>query len=327
MRARAFNPQIFLESLCYCVFGGILLHLVHSGKYLSYVTPRMAPYLYFTIMVMGIWTLVGLARVFRPQHRIRASHCFVLAIPILLLLLPHSPLSASDFSGNYIGGNMFSSQTGQYGAQKKTPSGNSNFNASSSAPAESSSEDIQNLAPAEPSSADVDNDPTSIDSADSIDSTVPDAQSDTQGEAFSMAAPYEGYSANLPGLDEAKKKITVSNDDFGMWFFEICVNMEKYEGYTIVMTGAVYKDPQYMEEDEFVPSRMMMSCCAADLATAGLLCKYDNASNLQNDSWVTVEGTLFIREYEYYGQKYYDPQIRVTNITPAEAVEGYIYPY
>lgn len=273
MRARAFNPQIFLETLCYCVFGGILLYLVSSGKYLSYVTPRMKPYLYFTIIVMGIWTLTGLARVFRPQHKLRASHCFVLAIPILLLLLPHSPLSAADFSGNYIGGNMFPGQTGQYGApQKPTPPSNSSFSIVARTPTEDASEDnTQSVAPAESSSTDADSNSALGDSAstDSIATPVPDTQSDTQDETFSIDAPYEEYSTKLPGLDDAKKKITVSNDDFGMWFFEICVNMEKYEGYTIVMTGAVFKDPRYMEEDEFVPSRMMMSCCAADLATAG----------------------------------------------------------
>ncbi len=71
----------------------------------------------------------------------------------------------------------------------------------------------------------------------------------------------------------------------------------------------------------------MMSCCVADLAPAGLLCKYDKAPELEADSWVTVEGTFFIAEYEYGGAPYNDPQISVTKITPAEEVEGYVYPY
>jgi putative membrane protein len=88
-----------LEIVSCCVFGGVTLYLVRSGKYLSYVTPRMEPYLYFTAVVMGIWALSALGRL-RPQHKVRSAHCLVLAIPVLLLLLPHSPLDISDLSGN-----------------------------------------------------------------------------------------------------------------------------------------------------------------------------------------------------------------------------------
>ena len=325
MQARAFNPQIFLESLCYFGFGGLMLYLLSSLKYLSYVTPRMEPYLYFAAIVMGIWALAGLGRLFRPQHKVRSGHCFVLAIPILLLLLPHSPLKVSALSGNYIGGNPFSSRPGQsssYGApQKQAPSGDSGFNASpaiSSEPtgdlAESSTE------PAEDPSAIAGKDLSSEDTApeDSIDAPVPDTQTDL---------PEEEYSTGLPGLDTANKKITVSNDDFGIWLSEIYMDMEKYKGYTVVMTGFVFKDPEILKKDEFVPARLMMSCCAADLAPVGLVCKYDGASELKEESWVTVEGTLSIVQNEYEGEKYDAPQLTITKITSAEAVEDYVYLY
>lgn len=153
---------------------------------------------------------------------------------------------------------------------------------------------------------------------DSIGDTVPDIQIDV---------PYKYYSPDLPGLDEANKKITVSNDDFGVWVPEIYMNMEKYKDYTIVITGFVFKDSEMLKENEFVPGRLMMTCCVADLSLAGILCKYDEAFQLEQDSWVTVEGTIFIEEFEYDGQKYIEPQIEVTKITPAEAVAGYVYPY
>jgi len=54
---------------------------------------------------------------------------------------------------------------------------------------------------------------------------------------------------------------------------------------------------------------------------------YDEVSQLEQDSWVTVEGTIFIEEFEYDGQKYIEPQIEVIKITSAEAVAGYVYPY
>ncbi len=297
MRARAFNPQVFLEFLCYCVFGGLMLYLVESGKYLSYVTPRIEPYLYFTAIIMGIWALAGLGRLFRPQYKIRSAHCYVLAVPILLLLFPHNPLSISDLSGNYISGNNLSG-----------------------IPTEAPAKNITE--PTDDSSSYSGNDFSSSDPAamDSIDSSFYDTQTEVSEDE-------DNYTADLPGLDTANKKITVSDDDFSMWLTVLYDNIEKYNGYTITITGYVFNDSEALQKDEFVPARLMMSCCAADLAPAGLICKYDKASELKADSWVTVEGTIFIGQYEYDGEKYDDPQISVTKITPAEEVEGYIYPF
>lgn len=87
------------------------------------------------------------------------------------------------------------------------------------------------------------------------------------------------------------------------------------------MTGSVFKVPEVLEDDEFVPARLMMTSCTADPEPVGLVCQYDKASDLEEDSWVTVEGTLFIN------QTYGEPDLVVTKITPAKEVEGYVYPY
>ncbi|ACL18117.1 TIGR03943 family putative permease subunit [Desulfitobacterium hafniense] len=287
MPAKAFNPQIFLEFLCYCVFGGLIFYLVSSEKYLTYVTPRLKPYLYFTSIVMGVWALTALGRLFRPQHKLRSAHCFVLVIPIVLLLLPHAPVSASNLSGNYIGGSAFSNRSGQ------------------------SALSMQN----------------------DLSITIEDASSpEDKVQAEIIQEPLAGlpagaYVSELPGLDMGNKRITVAHEDFSMWLTEMYTNIEKYQGYTVVMTGFVFNDPEFLKEDEFVPARLMMSCCVGDLAPAGILCKYDQADQLQAESWVTVEGTLTLGQHEYDGVLSDEPQIRVTKITPAEAVEGYIYPY
>lgn len=298
MQAKAFNFQIFLESLCYSVFGGLMFFLVSSGKYIYYVTPRMEPYLYFTAIVMLIWACVGLRRLFRPQHKIRSAHCFVLVIPILFLLLPHSPLSTADLSANYAGGNIFSQQN----TVNKTNQQNSSNNADLSTPTLSES----NVDSTVTSHADNNvSDPTN--------SVPPNTQSTTTDD----------NEAGLPGLDTANKKIIVGNDKFYLWFTEVYTNIDKYEGYTIAITGYVFKDPQYFAKNEFVPARLAMTCCVADLTPIGMLCKYDKVSNLKADSWVTVEGV--IHKGQYKGQD--EPQITVTKITPAEEVKGYIYPH
>lgn len=86
-------------------------------------------------------------------------------------------------------------------------------------------------------------------------------------------------------------------------------------------------DPASFQQDEFMTSRLLMTCCVADLSTVGLICKYDNTSQLKSNLWVIVEGILFTTEYEYNNQTYYSPELTVTNILPAEEVTGYVYSY
>lgn len=329
IRAKEFNPQIFLEILCYFTFAALVLYLLGSGKYLSYITPRMKPYLIFSAAVMGIWGLATAGRLFRPQYKVRSMHCFVLAIPVLLILLPHNPLGISDISGGYVGGNILSGQTNQYGSsQRQTPPENSNQNAATGNPTDNPTQ--KNAKPAESSSASIGSELPPEDTS-SIDSITPAAQSgvsDAYDSNDTIETPDNIYDfVDFPGLDEANKTITVSNDDFGMWLYEIYVNISKYEGYKVIMTGFIYKDSEFLEEDEFIPARLAMSCCVADLVPAGLICKYDGASELEKDSWVTVEGTLFIEEYKYDDMSFDEPQIHVTKITPADAVAEYVYPY
>jgi putative membrane protein len=252
--ARVLNPQVCLEFLCHAGFAALALYLVCSGKYLSYVTPRMAPYLYFTAAVMLLWAGASAFRLFRPQNRLRVAHCLVPAIPVLLLLIPHSPLSASDLSYDYAGGSAFAGTV----AQSATASGDA----------------------------------------------------DTTRLAIGADA-------------DASALIEVEDDAFYAWLNELYMNLDTYVGCRISVTGFVFKDPETLGADEFVPARLGMTCCVADLIPYGFVCKYDGAGALEADTWVRVEG--IVQKGEYEGME--EPQIAVTSIEPAEPVEGYIYPF
>lgn len=131
----------------------------------------------------------------------------------------------------------------------------------------------------------------------------------------------------LPGLNLVDKKIIVSDDLFGMWYSELYMNMEVYDGYTIVITGSVLKDSEYDAEDEFAVARLAMTCCIADVAPVGFPCSFSGGAKLTEDSWVTVEGKLMADYIETDGHKYANPRIEAERVTPADRVEGYVYPY
>jgi len=276
---KVLNLQVLIEILCQMSFGGMVVYLAASGAYLRYVTPRMRPYLYFTACIMGLWALAGIGKLLKPRYKIRLNHCFLLIIPVLIMLLPHTPLDVSNYNTIGEGSKLQISK-----AERKEPE------------------------------------------------CIPDQTAETSGlqqDTTTLEKPpvKEENENVMPGLNKAEKEIIVSDDLFGMWYSELYMHMEEYEGYTISITGYVLKDPEAYGENEFAVARLAMTCCVADLAPAGLLCDYSEVKELKEDSWITVEGTLTLNYDDYDGHKYADPLIKVTKITPAEKVEGYVYPY
>lgn len=98
---KVINYQVLLEILCCIVFAVLMDQLIVSGKYQTYVTPKMVPYFYFAEIVVFVWAEAGIFRLFKPQYKFRLFHCYILIIPILLLIFPSAPVSSSDLVSRY----------------------------------------------------------------------------------------------------------------------------------------------------------------------------------------------------------------------------------
>ncbi|MBS5788663.1 MAG: TIGR03943 family protein [Clostridioides difficile] len=282
MKNKELNYQVLIEISCYVVFFIVMLHLVYTGKYLYYVTSKMKPYLLYIMVVMLIWIIFSVRNLYRPQYRKRVNHCFVLILPILLLVLPHGSVSVDNLSTKLINGNPLKSNT------------NIRENSKS-----------------------LRQDSKGLNKKNNIDTVA------KEGSGKYVTSNAFGEEILLHGYDEENKMIAVSHEEFSQWFNEIYMNIDKYVGYKISIKGFVYKDLESMDEDEFVPARLMMTCCVADLSPCGFICKYSKASKLEADSWVTVEGTISKKEKNSAE----DPQIDVNKISSADPTEDYIYPY
>jgi len=98
---KVINLQVLVEILCLMIFAILLDNLIVSGKYQSYVTPKMIPYFYFAEIVIFIWAEAGIFRLFKPQYKFRLFHCYILIIPILFLILPNAPINSSELASRY----------------------------------------------------------------------------------------------------------------------------------------------------------------------------------------------------------------------------------
>lgn len=124
-------------------------------------------------------------------------------------------------------------------------------------------------------------------------------------------------------LEMQDNTILMNTNNFVKWTQEISYNMAKYEGKKIELTGFVFKADGF-KENEFVPARLMMTCCAADLQPVGLLCHYDKAKNLEQDTWIIVKGKIEIIDYN--GEK--TPIIKAESIQNTDKpINDYVYPF
>ncbi|MBK7450367.1 MAG: TIGR03943 family protein [Anaerolineales bacterium] len=100
-------------------------------------------------------------------------------------------------------------------------------------------------------------------------------------------------------------------------------DITEFIGQEASVVGFVYFDEDTLEADQFFVSRFVVSCCSADGFAIAMPVRWDNASELQQDSWVVVKGS--IASIELDGQR--------TPMITAESVEAvnipdqpYLYP-
>lgn len=114
---------------------------------------------------------------------------------------------------------------------------------------------------------------------------------------------------------------TITDEQFADWYTNLNKDMYQYEGKTFRFKGQVFRMSGFAQ-NEFVPVRYSMVCCAADLQPCGVLSRSDDAKTLKNDDWVWVTGKLKIEKFN--GQTM--PVCYVTKLEKAEKPkEQYVY--
>lgn len=279
-----FNKEAFVEGLSCLFFAFALFYLVYTEKYLLFIRPGMKIYLYFSAVVMLIWSVSSFRRVSIPQYKMRLNRFLVLIIPMIAMFLPYTVIKASETA---ITSQM---QTSQTDIQQNTSSQNKTAGSNNSNQKAAASKNQEN-----------------------------NQQNNQQNNQGQTSDSQEQQGKDLPGLDTENKTITIPDTEFYAWLVQLNNYPDQYEGYTLHIHGTVYRDDS-MEENEFAITRLLMSCCVADLANCGPLCFYGNASDLTQDAWINVTGT-------YHYDKHKGMEITVTDIEDAEpSEEEYVYP-
>lgn len=126
-------------------------------------------------------------------------------------------------------------------------------------------------------------------------------------------------------FDSSPDFIRVSDEDYMKWYTDACDHPEKYDGKTIKIKGVVFRMDGFAA-NEFVPARMSMVCCAADMAAYGFICRYDAAPALKNDQWVYVTAKIKV-EYELRMKKRMPILYAISVASAVKPDKELVYPY
>lgn len=138
----------------------------------------------------------------------------------------------------------------------------------------------------------------------------------------------------IESLEEDKSNLDIlgyGNTLEGQKFLDIInqsyMNLDEMIGKEIEIEGFVYREESFAK-NEFLISRLLISCCAADAQVGGLLCQYGGKSHLENDEWIRITGTIDSTNYkdQYSDEEQIIPVVKITDWEKIEPPESpYIY--
>lgn len=102
------------------------------------------------------------------------------------------------------------------------------------------------------------------------------------------------YNASKNAKDASKKnnsEIVIVDDNNPMILEDIRMNPEKYIGKKLEIHGFVCKE-SYLNKNQFIIGRIIMTCCAADSKVVGIIGEYDKAGDLIENNKVKIKGRI-----------------------------------
>ncbi|MGM0845785.1 MAG: TIGR03943 family putative permease subunit [Bacillota bacterium] len=103
--------------------------------------------------------------------------------------------------------------------------------------------------------------------------------------------PVEEDFDKLKELLQEKDKIFVRDEQYIQTLSIIDENLDAFIGKELQLTGFIYKDESFVE-NQAVISRFSVTCCVADAGVYGLLTEDEGLASLEPDTWVNVSGIV-----------------------------------
>ena len=112
---------------------------------------------------------------------------------------------------------------------------------------------------------------------------------------------YDDIEDPLP-FDLNAPVIEIGDANFAEWYRDLGETPANYEGKTVRFKCRALKRSK-MPANTFIVGRHVMTCCVEDIQFAALVCQWDKADSVQDDSWMILTAKLNFKFNKAYGRK------------------------
>ena len=112
---------------------------------------------------------------------------------------------------------------------------------------------------------------------------------------------YDDIEDPLP-FDLNAPVIEIGDADFAEWYRDLGETPANYEGKTVRIKCRALKRSK-MPANTFIVGRHVMTCCVEDIQFAALVCQWEKADSVQDDSWMILTAKLNFKFNKAYGRK------------------------
>ena len=112
--------------------------------------------------------------------------------------------------------------------------------------------------------------------------------------------------------------VEIGDDDYAEWYRDMSEEPKKYEGKTVRFKCRALVRKK-LPEKTFIVGRHVMTCCVEDIQFAGLVCQWEGADTVKDDSWMILTARINFRFHRAYGKK--GPVLTYIDATLCDAPE------
>ena len=124
----------------------------------------------------------------------------------------------------------------------------------------------------------------------------------------------EYVTPEMAPFDLSSGKLTVPDDDFGIWYVDLMDTPDRYEGLQVTFKAQMCHSKKF--KGIHCPGRFAMVCCENDMQFLALVCKGEEQAKYKNRDWVEITATVKKEQSDAYQGE--GPVLYLTDIHPCE---------
>lgn len=126
-------------------------------------------------------------------------------------------------------------------------------------------------------------------------------RSDIAYEYVGGKVEYDDIEDPLP-FDLDAPVVEIADEDYAMWYRDMSEEPKKYEGKTVRFKCRALVRKK-LPNGCFIVGRHIMTCCVDDIQFAGLVCQWDKADTVKDDSWMILTAKINFKFHRAYAKK------------------------